>query len=126
MKSAYLVSTEDSFEEDLWRAAATLGADVREHAAQLRDDQGRLVTIFGQLDPKHAADWREGPFEHRGPGPAPDLSAAVAVSVECRWEDLFASSVARMAALLPYQAWVVDDGGVVWPAADVDPAGVRL
>ncbi|GAA4621865.1 hypothetical protein [Cellulomonas oligotrophica] len=126
MRSAYLVSTERSLEDDVWCAAARMGAEVRDHVAQHRDGEGRLVTVFGALDPKEAADWQEGPFEYRGPGSAPDLSTTVAVSVECRWEDLFVSWVARLASLLPYPAWVVDGDGVVWPATDVDPAAVCL
>lgn len=126
MKSAYLVSLADSFEDDVWRAAASLGADVRDHVAQARDEQDRLVTVFGDLGPSGAWDWQEGPFTYRGTGTAPDLSTAAAVSVECRWEDLFASWVARLASHLPDPAWVVDGDGNVWPADAVDPAEVRL
>lgn len=126
MKSAYLVSPAPSFEDDVWRAAAALGADVHGPYAQYRDAEGRYVTVFGALDPKHAADWRDDLVPGPGMETVPDLRAALAVSVECRWEDLFASWVGRLATLLPEPAWVVDGDGVIWPATQVDPDAVRL
>lgn len=126
MRSAHLVSLSESFEHDVLQAAARMGADVREDVAQLRDEQDRFVTVFGGLGLDRASDWREDLTPAPGTGPLPDLSTALAVSVECRWEDLFATVVGRLAALLPYPAWVVDGNGVVWPATRVDPGGVRL
>lgn len=126
MRSAYLVSLSESFEHDVLRAAAGLGADVRGDVAQLRDGREGLVTVFGGLGVDGASDWREHLTPAPGSGPLPDLSTAVAVSVECRWEDLFAAFVGRLAGLLPYPAWVVDGNGVVWPAERVDPGGVQL
>ncbi|GEK23163.1 hypothetical protein CXY01_36830 [Cellulomonas xylanilytica] len=126
MKSAYLVSLSEAFEVDVLQAAAGLGADVRNDVAQLRDDQDRLVTVFGGLGAHDAPDWRAGLSAAPGSGPLPDLSTATAVSIECRWEDLFVSFVGRLAALLPNPSWVVDGDGVVWPAAQVDPSAVRL
>ena len=126
MKSAYLVSLGESFEVDVLQAARTLGADVRADVAQLRDDQDRLVTVFGGLGQGSASDWREGLSAAPGSGPLPDLSTAWAVSIECRWEDLFVSFVGRLAELLPNPSWVVDGDGVVWPATQVDPSAVRL
>ncbi|GEM00138.1 hypothetical protein [Cellulomonas terrae] len=126
MKAAYLVSLAPSFEDDVWRAAATLGADVQGQCAQFRDDEDHSLTIFGDLGQEGAWEWQQGPFEFRGTAPAPDLSRAAALSVECRWEDLFASWVGRLAALLPAPSWVVDGDGVVWPATQVDPVALRL
>lgn len=126
MKSAYLVSLGESFEADVLQAARTLGADVHSDVAQLRDDQDRLVTVFGGLGQDGASDWREGLSAAPGSGPLPDLSTAGAVSIECRWEDLFVSFVGRLAELLPDPSWVVDGDGVVWPATQVDPGAVRL
>ena len=126
MKSAYLVSPGEAFEVDVLQVAAALGADVREDVAQLRDDQGRLFTVFGGLGQDSASDWREDLSAAPGSGPLPDLSTATAVSIECRWEDLFASVVHRLAGRLPDPSWVVDGDGVVWPATRVDPDAVRL
>ncbi|MBO0898914.1 hypothetical protein J1G42_02915 [Cellulomonas sp. zg-ZUI222] len=126
MKAAYLVSTSSSFEDDVWRAAAALGAVVDGPYAQYRDEQNHYLTIFGALDPRHAHDWRDDLAASPGLDDVPDLSTALAVSVECRWEDLFAAWIARLAARLPEAAWVVDGDGVVWPAAGVDPKTVRL
>jgi hypothetical protein len=126
VRSAYLVSLSESFEEDVLQAAARLGADVREDVAQFRDDQDRLVTIFGGLGQDGASDWREDLSAAPGSGPCPDLGTAVAVAIECRWQNLFASFVGRLAGLLPDPSWVVDGDGVVWPATRVDPSSVRL
>ena len=126
MKAAYLVSPAPSFEDDVWRAAATLGADVHGPYARYRDTEDRFITVFGALDPKNAADWRDDLRSAPGMDAVPDLEDTFAVSVECRREDLFASWVGKLATLLPEPAWVVDGDGVVWPATQVDPNAVRL
>ncbi|MBO0898950.1 hypothetical protein J1G44_06070 [Cellulomonas sp. zg-ZUI199] len=126
MKSAFLVSAAESFEDDVWRAARSLGGDVSEASTRVQDEQGRVLLITGGLGLDGAGAWQDDLVSSPGLDALPDLSTAAAVLVECRWEDLFASWIARLAALLPGAAWVVDDDGVVWPATRVDPEGVRL
>lgn len=126
MKSAFLVSAGPTFEDDVWRAARSLGADVIVPSAQFRDDQGRVLLITGGLGLDGAGAWRDDLVASPGLDAVPDLSAAAAVLVECRWEEMFATWIAWLAALLPEPAWVVDDDGVVWPATGVDPERVRL
>ena len=126
MKSAYLVSLAPTFEDDVWRAATELGAQVRDGVAQVHDEQDRLLTVFGGLDEKHAPDWRDDLVASPSLAAVPDLGTSTAVAVECRSEELFASWVGRLAGLLPEAAWVVDGDGVVWPAGEVDPQAVRL
>lgn len=72
-----------------------------------------MLLITGGLGVDGASAWRDDLVASPGRDTVPDLSAAAAVLVECRWEDLFASWIARLAALLPGPAWVVDDDGVV-------------
>ena len=46
--------------------------------------------------------------------------------VECRWEEQFVRTVRALAALTGEGVWVIDGDGVVWDAAAVDAAAVRL
>lgn len=46
--------------------------------------------------------------------------------VECRWEGQFVRTVRELAALTGEGVWVIDGDGVVWDAAVVDAAAVRL
>ena len=126
MKAAYLVSRSASFEDDVWQAASALGWEVQGDVAQVRDEAGRLLTVFGGLGESHASDWRDDLVPSPALDAAPDLSDALAVSVECRWEDMFATVVRRLAAHLPGPTWVVDGNGVVWPAGQVDPGSIQL
>ena len=85
-----------------------------------------MLLITGGLGLDGAGAWRDDLVASPGSDTVPDLSTAARVLVECRWEDPFASWIARLAVLLPGAAWVVDDDGVVWPATRVGPEAVRL
>ena len=105
MRPVYLVSVSPTFQDEVWRAAADLGARVHEGVAQFHDRQdGSLLTVFGSLDDRDASDWRDDLVASPRVADVPDLSSATAVTVECRSETLVASWVARLAALLPEQA----------------------
>jgi hypothetical protein len=92
---------------------------------QYTDARGRLFTVESDAGPEF--DYRQGPFTAADPSQAlPDMATVTAVDVECRWEDLFARLCARIATLSPDPIWVLDDDGVIWPAAAVDPDRVRL
>jgi hypothetical protein len=129
MKGATLLSLDLEFFSEvvsiLVRDGATYTADGR--VLQLVDSDGRYLTMFGTERAEYAVE-----FLVDSPTPAdegvqiPDMSRAVVCSVECRWEDLFARVVQRIATQLSQPMWVLDSWNVVWNAATVDPARVGL
>ena len=64
---------------------------------------------------------------HPRPGVTLPVDRALSTyMVECRWEDQFVRTVRALAALTGEGVWVIDGDGVVWDAAAVDAAAVRL
>lgn len=120
MKGVFLLSADPELFALVERIMLDAGAAAYAgKVAQLKDDQGRLLTVFGELNDLFKADMV--PDSYRGPAPAPDVSDATGVWVECRWEQWFVEWVAALAAALPDPLWVLDGNGVLWSAADVDP-----
>ena len=64
-----------------------------------------MLLITGGLGLDGAGAWRDDLVASPGSDTVPDLSTAARVLVECRWEDPFASWIARLAALLPGAPW---------------------
>jgi hypothetical protein len=127
MKGAFLVSG-DAFlfanvSEILRRHGAVTTSDK---VTQLSDTEGRLLTIFGDLDPALDWEWKDGVIVMFDGSAIPPESAITACSVECRWEDLFASTMATIGDELAEKAWVLDGDGVLWPVQEVDPERVKL
>lgn len=46
--------------------------------------------------------------------------------VECRWEDLFATTVARLADQVPGQLCALDSNDVPWDARAIEPVRIAL
>ena len=127
MKGAFLLSENsklfEGVREILDRAGAHSSSD---RVVQLDDGQDHLLTVFGEMDPAYDWEWREGDIEMFDGSEPPQLANMTACAVECRWENLFANTMAAIGAGLSTQAWVLDGDGVLWPASGVDPASVRL
>lgn len=127
MKGAFLVSEQPDLGALVLDALRDAGAEVTaDGVGQLRDEQGRLFTVFARLDPNEGWDWRDGPVTHVGEGPKPDMQVSSACWIECRWEELFVANVRALAFALADKSWVLDGDDVLWPAEDVDAARVRL
>lgn len=127
MKGAFVVSSDMHVFDEARDALVRIGAKATEDdVVQLQDELGRLFTIYRSIDPSTDWEWREGPFISRADVEPPDMTKATACWVECRWEDLFASVMRRLAEALSTTAWVLDGDGVLWPASEVDPREVRL
>jgi len=127
MKSALLVSARSDLFSLVSSALIDDGADYTDGAGgvvQVTGSSGRMLTVYGDAESERrelshvTLAWPEGAVVETS-----QLSACV---VECRWEDLFAETMARLAALVPAPVWVIDGNDVVWPAAHVDPARVSL
>lgn len=127
MKSVFLVSQDHDLyrqvEDVLVGEGATASSDK---VVQLRDDEDRLLTVYGNLNAPDYDDVRQPAEGFRGAGEAPDLLTVTACVVECRWEAMVANLIAFIATRLRQPAWVLDGDGVVWPASTADPAEVRL
>jgi hypothetical protein len=127
MKGAFLVSEDTNLASLVLAAMEGVGAEVApDGVAQIRDDEGRLFTVFAHPDPASDWEWRSGSVTPTDDGLQPDLATASACWIECRWEVLFADLVRTLARALPGDSWVLDGDGVLWSAADVDPTRVRL
>lgn len=124
MKGVLLVSTEPDLANLALEVLRGVGAGVApDGMAQLQDERGRLFTMFIDTGDD---EWRHEPVTPACDGPQPDLETASACWIECRWEEMFTALVRMIALALPTTSWVIDGDGVLWPAADVDPARVRL
>ncbi|MFI5707517.1 hypothetical protein [Kribbella sp. NPDC051620] len=127
MKGAFLMSEDvdlfDRVSEVLRDRGAVTSPDK---VTQLTDHEGRLLTIYGDLDPDLDWEWRGGNIVMVDGSAPPPLSAMTACLVECRWEDLFALTMATIGVELAATAWVLDGDGVLWPAQEVDPESVTL
>lgn len=129
MKSAFLLAESASLFDDARDVLVREGADYTpDHGglAQAWDPQGRLLNMFGTYPPESEWEYREGPFDLETAAPPADMDRVTACYVECRFEDLFVATVARIAAAVPHATWVLDSNGTMWDAASVDPARVRL
>lgn len=127
MKGAFLVSQQPNLAELVLSALRAAGAEITpDGVAQLRDQQGRLFTVFARPDPEGDWEWRRGPVTLAREGLQPDLEMSSACWIECRWEEMFATRVRELALALPELSWVLDGDGVLWRAEDVDPLQVRL
>jgi hypothetical protein len=125
MKGAYLLSNGRRFFDEAEAAFQYLGATIDPEVMQLRDDQGRLFTVFNDVDDL-TYQWRQGRVRFVDDGPLPDVSTAKALWIECRWNDLFASVLKQVAEKLSAPAWVLDNNYVLWPAAQIDPTRLEL
>ena len=127
MKSAFLLSEDAELVDKVSKVLGRHGAPISsDKVIQLSDERGRLLTIFGELDPAFDWEWRDGPIVMFDGSPTPPVASMTACVVECRWEDLFASTMAVIAAGVAENLWVLDGDGVLWPAQAVDPGRVRL
>jgi len=127
MKGAFLISLDEYLSEHVRASMTDLGAEFfGDETARLRDEQGRLFTVFLHRDPTMDWEWRAVPSRVIGEDAPPDLERAVACWIECRWEDFFAAAVCAIAGSWRSQTWVLDGDGVLWSAAAVDPQLVRL
>jgi hypothetical protein len=129
MKSAFLLAENESLFADARDVLVRDGAayaDGDGGTVQGRDPLGRLLTMFGDDPPGFEWEYREGPFTFERATPPSDMATIHACVIECRFEDLFAATTARIAAALPYPVWVLDSNGTIWDAASVDPERVRL
>lgn len=127
MKGAYLVAHQPDLFQIVSRVLVDRGAvsDPAGGITQYTDPRGRLFTA--EADPGPEFDYRDPPFIAAAAGqPQPDMSTVTAISVDCRWEDLFVQLCADIAAAAPGPVWVLDGDGVIWPAAAVDPRRLRL
>ncbi|MGC4939771.1 hypothetical protein [Kribbella sp. DT2] len=110
-------------EDALLEAGAVAGSgDV----VQIQDDDGRMLTVYGQLDATFERDLHEPPVAVRGGVDPPDPRTASACWVECRWADLLASWAGRLALEIKSPLWVLDGDGVLWSADQIDPEAIRL
>lgn len=129
MKSAFLLAENENLFPDVrdflvadgWNSSPEYGGVV-----QAFDPQGRLLTIFGTVEPEFAWEYQEGPFTVESLAPPAEMERVTACVIECRFEDLFAATTARLAAALPYPTWVLDSNGAIWDAEAVDPERIRL
>jgi hypothetical protein len=122
MRSVLFVSSDDAAARKVASLLAGLGGELAQGVSQLRV-AGTLLNVEDADLTSYLAD---GPLT---PAPAvqlPDLSAAVALSVECRSAVVLADYVARFAVVVVGESWVLDGNGVVWNASAVDPAKVQL
>lgn len=128
MKSALLVSYRVDLLKVIADVLGTLSTDVSEAEGYVRmvDGEGRILTVFGMPQEETLRSLREDENTLRGGVTAPDLGRLCGCSIECRWEDLFASVVREVARAAGETCWVVDGDGVIWDAAHVDPNLVRL
>jgi hypothetical protein len=128
VKGAFLLSEDRQLFAELCDVLVRIGAEYTadDDVLQLRDDRGRLLTVIGRVEPEFEWEFRQGPFTLEGNAWLPDMSSVTACIVECRWEDLFASVVARIASELEAMLWVLDSNGHLWLASEVDPARISL
>jgi hypothetical protein len=125
MKSAFLIAFSDNLFEDVGAFLHAEGAFYDPgRVAQFRDQNHRFFTVFPWVGPE--SEVRIGPFVSADGSPIPDMSSISACIIECRWEDLFVTYVARIARALGQRAWILDSECVIWPAEAVDPERVRL
>ncbi|WP_432939444.1 hypothetical protein ACQPXM_29445 [Kribbella sp. CA-253562] len=126
MKGVFFVSRTSTLyaqiEDVLLRAGAVAGTD---DVVQIRDDRGRLFTVYGRLDAAFEQDLFEPPVAVHGVDP-PDPRSASACWVECRWPDLLVSWVQRLATEIGSPLWVLDGDGVFWSDEQLDAEAVRL
>ncbi|GAB3832338.1 hypothetical protein [Kribbella italica] len=106
---------------------ALLGADLAPGVAQLTAPDGHLFTLYAGT-PDDLADYRDVTLVPATPGlEAPNLALPVSTAyVECRWEDLFATTVAHLADHVPGQLWALDSNDVAWDARAIDPWRILL
>jgi len=127
VKGAFLISNDPRLAEETTTALAKRGArSSPDGVSQLRDDQGRLFTFYGQVEPSQRWEWQDGPHHVEGDGVGPDLATATACWAECRWEGWLADLFRALAPELSAPAWVLDNNDVLWPADDIDPARISL
>jgi hypothetical protein len=88
-------------------------------------DEGRTLLIY--TVPPDSYDVRGGPYVAVSPGDEPMSQGAIfGLGLECRDEDLVASTLAFVGSQLPYACWSLDGDGYLWPAAGLDPSRIRL
>jgi hypothetical protein len=129
VKGAFLISDDSNLFRDARAVLLKLGAKSSDDSggvAQLRDEAGRLFTIFGRIPAESEWEVREGPFEVGSGSGIPDMATVTACAIECRWEDLFATVVGRIAAQLPGPCWDLAGNGVVWAADSLDSERLHL
>jgi hypothetical protein len=126
MKGAFLLSASDHLFDVVTDVLVELGGKYYpdDGAVQLRDELGNLFTVFVNAGP--AYEYRSGPLTGAPGVQVPDLGSMSWLAVECRNEKYFAMAVKAIAQASDDDVWVVDGDGIVWPAAAVNPAQVRL
>jgi hypothetical protein len=99
------------------------GGSANAEVAQLVTND-RMINVFAAnaLD----AFMGEGPLTPSIDMEVPDLSGAIGLTIECRWEDLFVDIVHELAGEVSGPSWVLDTDGIAWGAATVDPIRIRL
>lgn len=127
MKGAFLVAINLHLEAEVRAALQKMGAKFSDEGdvCQLRDDRGRLFTVFVTLESEISWDWQDEPIIMKV-GEKPNMLATTACWIECRWEDLFVRLVETIAAELTTTAWVLDSDGVLWPALQIDQGELLL
>lgn len=86
MKSVFLVSQDHDLYRQVEDVVVGEGATASsDKVVQLRDDEDRLLTVYGNLNAPDYDDVRQPAEGFRGAGEAPDLLTVTACVVECRW-----------------------------------------
>ncbi|MDR6120083.1 hypothetical protein QE370_003267 [Aeromicrobium sp. SORGH_AS981] len=130
MKGAFLLALDPGLFEQAASVLVALGGERSpgdiDRVVQMPAPAGRFFTLFADLPPETVWEVREGPFEILDGVVAPDMSLVHACPFECA-DEVFASDiVARIAEATDSVRWILDGDGVLWDAATVDPAGLRL
>lgn len=128
MKSAFLLSHNPDFDRLVRTHLAARGAHVGADAVQLVDEgpPHRMFHYYGKVKPDLEWEFRDPPWIAADGVPLPDIATVDGYYVECRWEDLFAETMAAIAGASKLPVWVMDSNGVVWDGAAVDPERIHL
>ena len=101
------------------------GAGTADDFAQFEDEQGRLFTVFSDMD-GYAEELRDGLRTTPEGRAVLRLASVSACWVECRWEAMFTEWIRGIAAELSGAAWLLDGDDVLWLATHVDPERITL
>jgi hypothetical protein len=128
MKGAFIVSSNENLYAQVEQILVDSGGRAApDHIVQIKDDNGVLFTVFGELGEEFATDLAAGADETRGDIDAtPTFSTSTSCWAECSSEEAFVHWISVIADARREPTWVLDGDGVLWTSSALDPTGVRL
>jgi hypothetical protein len=131
MKGGFLVFIGDDLFNQVAPALVELGGtqtvdEDGDGVVQFTDGHGHLFTLYERVPVGTESEVHEGPFTAAAGVQLPNMQSVGACPFECRSPDLLVRVALTIAKAAHTPTWILDGDGVIWDAADIDPAKVQL